>query len=163
MRKLALSIGALILLASSLPAQSAADIPTGTEWHSGLAGYRSFAVAIFVTGEGVDTLRIRHKIELKLRQSGITVNQAGFPILSFVCATLTNSKIGLSAYTCATHVRDYLVRAAPTPLRINADVYQSFPAVGTTTSRQLDEAVRDYADRLIDEFLNDWYKANPGK
>ena len=83
-------ITATVLLVMPLRAQDVRDIPTGEEWHSGLAGYRGFALSILVTGIGVDTMRMRQRVELKLRQNGIAVHSDDMPILAVVCSTLQN-------------------------------------------------------------------------
>ncbi len=162
MSRLLMIMAATVLLVVPLRAQDVRDIPAGEEWHSGLSGYQAFSIRILVTGTGVDTMRLRQRVELKLRQNGIRVPSDEMPILAVICSTLLN-RAGVAAYSCNLFVRDLLVRSSPTPLQVNSSVYQSFPSIGMTSNGQLDQAVRDNADRLVDEFLIDWYKANPKK
>lgn len=98
-----------------------------------------------------------------MRQNGIAILSDTMPLLHVTCSTVSNKEVDVAAYSCGLHVRDFLVRSSPSPMRISSEVYQSFPAVGTTTRGRLDQNVRDFIDRVMDEFLNDWYKANPKK
>jgi hypothetical protein len=136
-------------------------IPRARNNSDALRGLKGFWVLIGVGDVPVDTTTIRNRVELKLRQNGIRIGPDEAAALTLQCVAVAADKPGISGYSCWLGVHQLVVRTSPSPLRLDAETWRTRPHVSTVGSYNLRDSMARNIDVLCDEFLNDWFKANP--
>ena len=157
------------VLFSSLAAQSgSANISDYAAKYEALIGLKSVAVLAYVESglaRLAERTSLQTALEVKLRQNGIAVD--GPPLFGpQLTLTVSGSDPGPGALV-GYSVRLALVDSVPLPERtktrkVMSVTVWSFSQGGIVPDTQL-HRVRESAETVMNEFLNDWLKANPKK
>jgi hypothetical protein len=167
--KLSALLCGLVFIATSTQAQrrtansNPSEIPTAQDPSDVLRGLTGFDVQLSMSTSTslIDTVALRNRVELKLRQNGIGVGADEPPFLRVNCVALERDSSPIIAYSCDVLVRQIVFRSFPSLLRTFATVWNSTGHVSTVGSSKFADSLFQQVDSSLDEFLNAWYKANP--
>ena len=142
----------------------AATIPFWRDYSDALRGLPSVSVSFGIQAATADTTSLRSRVELRLRQAGVTIDPRAKSAIVISCNVMdrnANSSAGAVIFTCELTVSQLVVRITPTPLYVVGTVWSTTSMVGVVATSSFQNELALAIDGKITDFLNAWYKANP--